>query len=591
MSIEINFPFTTPTNYVYDGDKVEISGGKAKLKEYTPAGQFTEDFADDTDFTYDSDKAEFSGDKLQQKNLTPADATLYASMLTDEDSNWCDGSDNNSLSGTAVWDAGWIDLTGKSGQLSVPGAGGNFNCGTVGCIRFKFKLNSVTASQSILETVGGGNANSIFITFSPNRLNIDIRDSNGSSHWMYSSGITFVQGQEYQFELNFDFDASGRLFIDGIQRGGIGLSSYTRNNITKTFLFSPYQGGNYHIKEIVFFSDVQHTSEHAGELPFSYPSYRYLETSITCPTLTYAGIENLQSFDSFSITENGAPKYILNDMYWTGSAWSASDGTYAQASSESDINTNIGTLTAANTLVVKVVFPALNTISDVDDLAINYTGQTYYTDNPTVEFNSSFRHENIDGFTETSTTPTNTNIKYILKKGSSWYYWNGSAWAVSDGTYAQANTAAEIETNKASFTDTGVVTYVKAFLNTTDVDATPELDNVQVLYDFSGVTTDEIDKCIVWGYNKDAEGNADTTAFKVYLNTDVVQYKDDLTLRKTEITVTPDSTGYWEAEIAETVNMTGRDDETVKYVFDFTRGNVFEKSVPNQESINYYDLT
>ncbi len=119
-------------------------------------------------------------------------------------------------------------------------------------------------------------------------------------------------------------------------------------------------------------------------------------------------------------------------------------------------------------------------IFDAVQHAADYTpGQSipatiYSTADPSLVCNATFRHEGIDAFTETKAATGNDQIQYILKKGTVKYYWSGSAWAVSDGTYGQSNTAATIETNRATFTDTAVTTEVTVFLHSDDGSTTPE---------------------------------------------------------------------------------------------------------------------
>ena len=51
----INYPFTTPANYTFDTDKIEVTGGIAQLKLTISGGQtFNEDFADDTGLEVDA---------------------------------------------------------------------------------------------------------------------------------------------------------------------------------------------------------------------------------------------------------------------------------------------------------------------------------------------------------------------------------------------------------------------------------------------------------------------------------------------------------------------------------------------------------
>ena len=112
MSLSIEFPYTTESNYTFDNTKIELDAGKAKLKLQQDDVDFTEDFADDTDFTYDSDLAEFTGGLVRQKDQRPANATFGASYTNNINGNW----GNGILTGTAYNGAGVsngkLDLTG-----------------------------------------------------------------------------------------------------------------------------------------------------------------------------------------------------------------------------------------------------------------------------------------------------------------------------------------------------------------------------------------------------------------------------------------------------------------------------------------------
>jgi hypothetical protein len=96
----------------------------------------------------------------------------------------------------------------------------------------------------------------------------------------------------------------------------------------------------------------------------------------------------------------------------------------------------------------------------------------YPVDNPTIS--------RIDGcvfsvpaveFEVVETIPAHTNIKYILSgnNGSTWYWWNGSAWVVSDGTYAQSSTSAEIIAHIITLPFTSGTWKWKAFLHSDDL--------------------------------------------------------------------------------------------------------------------------
>jgi hypothetical protein len=240
-----------------------------------------------------------------------------------------------------------------------------------------------------------------------------------------------------------------------------------------------------------------------------------------------------------------------------------------------------------------------NTEFKIDDVVVfskvqhtaNYTpdqpipATIYAIDNPQLICNATFRHEGIDAFVETKTAEGSDQVKYILKKGTVKYYWTGSAWDVSDGTYGQSNTAAAIEANKATFTDTAVTTEVIVLLHSDNGTTTPELDVLQIDYDFSGSNPDSIDTCIVWGFQVQTDGDPDVATITVYLVNDAVQYKTNITIMRETHIVTPDSNGYWEIELVETANMEG----TQRYAFEIG-GDRFDRQVPDEVSANFYEL-
>lgn len=91
-------------------------------------------------------------------------------------------------------------------------------------------------------------------------------------------------------------------------------------------------------------------------------------------------------------------------------------------------------------------------------------------------------------FTETATKPSNTELKYQVSfnDGSTWKWWNGSAWITITGGqtdawyYAnEANLASEIDTNIGSLASSGTFKF-RAFLHTTNPGATPELEDIYV---------------------------------------------------------------------------------------------------------------
>lgn len=101
------------------------------------------------------------------------------------------------------------------------------------------------------------------------------------------------------------------------------------------------------------------------------------------------------------------------------------------------------------------------------------------TNNPAIVPNSGYAFTAaLSTFTEMITTPSGTGIKYHCSSddGVTWKYWTGATWAVTDDSYAQANTAVDINTNIGSLALNGIFKF-RALLNS-DGASTPELDNI-----------------------------------------------------------------------------------------------------------------
>lgn len=603
MSVNITYPLTTETNYSFDSDRVEVSGGKGKLKYIdNPSQTFNEDFADDTDFTYDSGKAEFTDGKVQQTNQKPANCTAFCNYEIDDsyDLVWGDGD----LSG-ALYGITYLPEAGVSGgYLKVATAKydpTSMDPGVKGTLRGVFQPRTFdkyawwhkTFFFNCANLNGAEVRNNISLYLDVDG-HIRLRMYDKDRNQIFFGSFGYFEMNQYQwYEVEFNFDTSAgqnwaKLFIDGVQLGSVSLSVGLRDSVDVDKLTVNHV--SMYCNHWAMFDEVQHTSNYTPTDWSEFPPTDsiYFASTVELPVFTQSGSAELKQFDGFSTVQSGSPKYILNDKYFDGNSWVTSDGSYNQSNTITEINSNIDSLNASETVVVKVLFTLSPTQSYVDDLTIEYTGSLYSQENDKILFNSSFRHEGLEGFTEIATKPTGTEIKYILKKGNTWYYHDGADWVESDETYSQSNTATEIETYKSSFVgDVHTITYIKAFLHSEDMSKTPELDSVSVDYNFAGGTPDDIDICSVWGFNKHADGTVNQTPIKVRLNFgDTVRYKDTMVLHIDPYTLTPDSDGYWEVELVETINMS----DGVKYVFEFGSGMDFKRSVPVETSKNFWEL-
>lgn len=606
MSVTKTYNFETGTGLNFDSDLIEVLDGiRLKLQD-NPGQDFVEDFADDTGFTYDSDLAEFSGGQLQQKNKRPADAILYASFNTDEDADWTDvGTGVGTLYNGATVHDGKLDLTGYASNryLSINAYNTSHNS-QKGCMRCLFTPNfsgNPTYDQYIMQWRDGGLENNIQVYITPSGfIRVWIRDGVGgtivasTTNW---GTVNFTAGQPYEIELNWDCDAGEhRLFINGIQQGSTQSGTGTRDGRIDQFDFGVYYNNlgqpNFSISKFIYFNAVQHTANYTPDWSDIY-EYDYVENNVILPEMEYTGAGALVTFDSFTTTEGGSPRFSLqigrsgNYLYWNGSAWAISDGTYSQANDKTTFNANLASLDIEGEIYgqFKIHFNNSFTQSSVDELTASLTAQIYPLTNPSAYISDATSLEELLDFLLTITKTGSDEVKIILYKGSTAYYHNGADWVVSDETYSQSNTLTEVQTNKAAFTTTQINMYVRLFLHSETGLTSPEVDSLEIIYDFAGVI-DTIHKTIVYGYQLDADGNADITDIVAYLNLDLVEYKNVTQITGDNISATPRSDGYWEMELVDTDNMEG-----TPYYFFRLKDKIFKKYVTEIDYISFNSLT
>lgn len=602
MSLNKIYSFNVAANYNFDPNKIEITGGVARLLLQRGLVSFTQNFDNDTGFIYNSDEALFSGGQVEQKDKRPAGSTFYASYTNSINGSWGDGVLIGSGFGGAAVAGGALDLKYSDIRYVDYNADQNADSQQTGCVRLRFKPNysgspvgDTIVMFTICRSVGLGNNMILLQHTIVGQINIGIFDSAGVGIIQQNMGMwNPVSGTIYEFELNWDITTGAtRLFLDGTQFGVTRLETGIRdNNIGLLVIGSNLDHtkiSNFEILDFLVFSNVQHISNYTPNWSNIYETI-YLETSVILPEMEHTGDGSIHSFDNFITIEAGSPRKVLQVgrsgiyLYWNGLAWVASDGSYSQANDTATFNTNAPSLDVEGEKYgqFKIIFPGSNTISSISQLtAVMNVDIGYPTNNPTIEPVGSIPVEGIERFEDFFNKTGLDTIKYIRKKNSKWYYYNGTAWVESDGTYSQSNTAAEIDDSKDIFTTTGIIFNWRAFIHSDDGTTTPELQNVILTYNFYG-QSDSINKCIVWGYNK----NDEDETFTVQLCKDAVKYKDNIIVRNEIFLVSPDAnTGYWEIELIENENM----EPNSFWIFNFN-GKKFYLFVKNEIAANFWDL-
>jgi hypothetical protein len=209
--------------------------------------------------------------------------------------------------------------------------------------------------------------------------------------------------------------------------------------------------------------------------------HNYAETSVLMPDYVYSGPGAEIRLNNGTTTETGSPHYTINGMYWNGVEFVASDGSYAQANTKTAIVALMPVLIPSNTLSVAIKFPAGIIQNNLDQMDFDLSGHYYNQTDPTLQLNDTTKTSELLTFVETA-TKTGSEIKWtIIIDGVEKYYSGG--WVASNGTYAQANTAADIQTNAATILNTRATLAIKGFLHSNDGSQTPLLDNLEISYD------------------------------------------------------------------------------------------------------------
>ena len=141
-----------------------------------------------------------------------------------------------------------------------------------------------------------------------------------------------------------------------------------------------------------------------------------------------------------------------------------------------------------------VVFSAVqHTTNYTPDGESGLPATIYRTDDPTIVNNSGLVFTvPLDSFIETATVPGGSDIQHHVSSdnGVTWKYWTGAAWAVTDDTFTQSNTDAEINTNIATLAASGTFKF-RSLLNS-DGTTQPQLDRIQVSGPATYSTTDNL---------------------------------------------------------------------------------------------------
>lgn len=499
------YAFSDPNDFEFDSDFVDFSSGKAKLKIAQSEDSYPQSFANDSGFTYDSDLAEFIAGVLRQKDQRPANALLGASYSSSVNASWAQ---SGSLTGTpnngASVSGGKLVLTGggnKSVDYNASGRVGILS----GAMRFRWTPNyngaPVDTQQffTLCESEGSNNSMIQIMHHSNGSLFLYVNDGDGNN--IYSNSLlTFdaVAGQESVIELGWDLSGGGKFYVFG---QGFLLAeldgTFSRNDCAFLRVGGSDAASNVSIDDLITFGQNIHTATHDPE--YSVPDNIYLESAAIIPEMAYnAGDGTFLEATDLATDDTNDPRFTIqigrsgNYLYWNGSAWVTSNGSFAQANTVSTFNTNISSLPVDGEIYAQITvhFSTSNTQQSINTLALAIIESTVYTTTAQkIIPQGRFQAETLISFLNSVLTPADTFIKYILEVDSVEKYWNGSIWKSSNGSFAQSNTKQEVEDHIVGLLTNSSYVKLISYLKTDDESSTPELTSATIDYaeDVEGV--------------------------------------------------------------------------------------------------------
>lgn len=555
--ITTTYAFGSGSGFNFDSSKIGFNGTLADLILQDTPEVFTQNYAASTGFTFNASNTEFTAGVMRQKNQVPANLAAYAAWNTFLNVNYGSSTLTVTAFNSAAVSGGFLDLTGSTNKyVQLPDA---YIVGNQATLAFIIKPN-YSGNPSVYQIIYGNGTfpvNYFALYHSPaGTLSLDVYDSAGAA---IISGVSFgtwvpVSGASYEMVLQVDVtNGATKLFIDGVQFGSTIASIGVRTTALSAFVGRDgTNSGNadFSIKSFAIYSAVVGP---ASITPLA--DSIYVADIITFPTFTYALAANLVAFTAATITDVNSPTYALNSKWWNGSMWTTSNLTAAQSNSAAQIVANIATFPASNTVIITAFTSNAAVQQSFSLFNLNYTGLLYPTTNPSISPNIPLTLDQITQFITNFSASGSDGVKWFLRLNSSNFWWNGAAWAASNGTYAQANIDTDIADNIASLPVTlGVFFTPFALLHSADGLTTPTLTSLTLTYDFFGERPGGPNLCTVFGYIIDESDNVVPGATVKVLNPTTV-LNQGLVMAQGYLTVISDSIGYFSITLAETTTI------------------------------------
>ena len=603
MSIQTTINYDVPANFSYDAGLIDVTSAAVLKILSNPSQHFIQNYSTKVGFTYDAAKAEFVGGLLRQKDQRPANATLGAQFAANLNANW----GNGLLAGTSISGAvivnNMLNCAGFGPYLTFSGLA-NADSAQLGTFRFGYTPNyNVSPAQSAVlfcveQSAFQANNKIALYHLANGHLNLLIIDHTGSQIVNADLGIWVAAlGIRAEFELNYNLTAGQtQLFINGVQQGATQAGTGTRTIIGALAIGGDFFGVtcNGSFDNFLVFSAVQHTSNYTPG--YVVPENIYAASLVQLPGLNYVGAGNILSYDNFTTIEFNVPRYTVGGLWFNGS-WVVSDGTYAHANTAAQVLVNLATLPLVDSVFIDVLFSAQNVQQSVQNLDLQYTGQTYSMNDPIITWASPIAIDKVLSIAENVSKSGSDNIRYLWNVGGIDTWWNGTTWVASNATLAQSNTMADLIANASSLLpNAGNNLNLKAILHSASGVTTPTLTSIVLTYNMYVFPQAEIPECNVWLNIDDILQNIpDYTSLAATLTaTPTIPFYHSGKMFLGETVSAPvDANGIGELNIIETASIQATIDFTLNYTGLDGKPKVLNFNsciIPNLSSVNLINI-
>lgn len=361
------------------------------------------EFITASDYTYDDTKIEVDSGLAKLVNHVPINETFYANYNTSINGSRGSGVLTGSAIGGASINGSKLDLAYNDVRYVDYSATLNADSQQTGCIRFKIIPNY--SNVPIYEVwffyiskQHNSIINGIGMRHSTNGvLRLHMHDKNGSLiQELYLQGWSPIQGQEYEFEINYDVTLGEiRVFIDGTQKYLTGTATGIRDeNIGLLRIGTSYNVGarsDFKIDDFQIFSEAQHTSNYTPtpipensysiDNPSIYPKISWNPTS---PLTMLSFTETLGTGNQGTIGYQISQDAGITWKYWDGSSWVvATSSQYNDALTINTVFSNLTLNSPDDDLMMKVILisdgeqkveldhTVIEVLESINDLIVN----------------------------------------------------------------------------------------------------------------------------------------------------------------------------------------------------------------------------